>query len=50
MTKYYPYLYDVACEASLRQRPSEARGPKAWAIVQYIQGLNTNMDIFHTYG
>ena len=35
----YPYLYDVACQASWRRLSSEARGPKARPFVQYPKGL-----------
>ena len=51
----YPYLYDVACQASWRHLSSEARGPKARRIVEYpkdciwpVKSQNTNMDLFHT--
>ena len=29
MANYFPYLYDVACQARWRNLSSEARGPKA---------------------
>ena len=35
----YPYLYDVARQASWRRLSSEARGPKARPFVQYPKGL-----------
>ena len=36
----YPYLYDVACQASWRRLSSEARGPKARPFVQYPKSLH----------
>ena len=35
----YPYLYDVARQASWRRLSIEARGPKARPFVQYPKGL-----------